>query len=710
MAIDALSFTDKLKPADQYKDMHLLRELNKAYVGFQCQQDRGDISTNLLAYSVKRPSIAFVEENYPDFVPSVSTRAEGALGNVNLSAQGLQISKIVNPGSLVKDSVSPLSPIKETSESPRFTSRDGQPKESHFPDLTSSSLKAGGCQATGGREESGEKQTVDWFASKLTNSLFGSLTAPKDAKDTKPKPVGQTPKVNLPVSPLATKVTSSAPTLSLSGEQEKLDNLAASLAGSILKSSLKKDSQQGTDEPDSAPPDSTSPPPPPAPPQSPPSGTSVETTAEELAKSIISNILSTTKAPSSPSVPTQTVGQSSSSARVGVTHFASQLAHSIISSAITSQTLPPKILIQADRIGSVSAESPLSSRSSSLTGQSLTLHEYTDDLVESTVMDVLATQMDAALSSPQLEEDEETMSQQSETPSSSISHEVERLADDIVSLSIQDVVQQRRQECERGSPTPPEIVSTKIKKLEGTGSPQGKRRKGLNLRSKHRRSSIGSEHSEVASSDGEYQPSSLSSLNPHLLSTPSSRKSYAWSVASTRDEDSRPVSPTDMDRIALSLATDMEEFSSLCAEMIIRDAIAAVELGLDGGKVMSPLTLDSDFENSFQIEPTKGHMKVDKFLSTLDNVELEPVRSGEDEVDAMEAYSPRWHKMRRVLLRPVATGNWGCGVFGGDPQLKAMIQWAAVSAAGRPKMMYFPFNDKRVNKVGFSLSCTTNGS
>ena len=700
MAIDALSFTDKLKPADQYKDMHILRELNKAYVGFQCQQDRGDISTNLLVYSVKRPSIAFVEENYPDFEPSVRTRAEGALGNVNLSAQGLQISKIANPGSLVKDSVSPLSPIKEISESPRFTSNNGQPEESHFPDLTSSSLKAGGCQTTG---ESGEKQTVDWFASKLTNSLFGSLTAPKAAKDIKSKPVGQTPKVNLPVSPLAMKVTASGPTLSLSGEQEKLDNLAASLAGSILKSSLKKGSQQGTDEPDSAPPDSTSPPPPAVPPQSPLLGTSVETTAEELAKSIISDILSTTKAPSSPSMLTQTVGQSSSSARVGVAHFASTLAHSIISSAITSQTLPPKILIQADRIGSVSAESPLSSRSSSLTGQSLTLHEYTDDLVESTVMDVLATQMDAALSSPPQEEEEETMSRQSDTPPSSISHEVERLADDIVSLSIQDVVHQRRQECERGSPTPPEIVSTKIKKLEGTASPQGKRHKGLNLRSKHRRSSIGSEHSEVASSDGEYQPSSLSSLNPHLLSTPSSRKSYAWSVASTRDEDSRPVSPTDMDRIALSLATDMEEFSSLCAEMIIRDAIAAVELGLDGEKVTSPLTLDSDFESSFQTEPTKGHMKVDKFLSTLDNVELEPVQSGEDEVDAMEVNSARWHKMRRVLLRPVATGNWGCGVFGGDPQLKAMIQWVAVSAAGRPKMMYFPFNDKRVNKVGFSF-------
>ena len=132
MAIDALSFTDKLKPVDQYKDMHLIRELNKAYVGFQCQQDRGDISTNLLAYSVKRPSIAFVEENYPDFEPSVSTRVEGALGNVNLSTKGLQIPKIANS---VKEGVSPLSPIREMSESPRFTSNEGP--GSSFPVLTS---------------------------------------------------------------------------------------------------------------------------------------------------------------------------------------------------------------------------------------------------------------------------------------------------------------------------------------------------------------------------------------------------------------------------------------------------------------------------------------------------------------------------------------------------------------------------------------------
>jgi len=27
----------------------------------------------------------------------------------------------------------------------------------------------------------------------------------------------------------------------------------------------------------------------------------------------------------------------------------------------------------------------------------------------------------------------------------------------------------------------------------------------------------------------------------------------------------------------------------------------------------------------------------------------------------------------------VATGNWGCGAYGGDPELKSLLQWLAVS-------------------------------
>ena len=32
----------------------------------------------------------------------------------------------------------------------------------------------------------------------------------------------------------------------------------------------------------------------------------------------------------------------------------------------------------------------------------------------------------------------------------------------------------------------------------------------------------------------------------------------------------------------------------------------------------------------------------------------------------------------------IATGNWGCGAFKGNPQLKMLLQWAAASQCGKP--------------------------
>jgi poly(ADP-ribose) glycohydrolase len=43
----------------------------------------------------------------------------------------------------------------------------------------------------------------------------------------------------------------------------------------------------------------------------------------------------------------------------------------------------------------------------------------------------------------------------------------------------------------------------------------------------------------------------------------------------------------------------------------------------------------------------------------------------------------------------VATGNWGCGAFQGDVELKFLIQWAALSRAGRT-MLYYPFQEARI--------------
>ncbi|GKU92299.1 hypothetical protein SLEP1_g6047 [Rubroshorea leprosula] len=39
----------------------------------------------------------------------------------------------------------------------------------------------------------------------------------------------------------------------------------------------------------------------------------------------------------------------------------------------------------------------------------------------------------------------------------------------------------------------------------------------------------------------------------------------------------------------------------------------------------------------------------------------------------------------------IATGNWGCGSFGGDPEVKTIIQWLAASQALRPFISYYTF-------------------
>ncbi|CAA3015311.1 poly(ADP-ribose) glycohydrolase 1-like [Olea europaea subsp. europaea] len=50
----------------------------------------------------------------------------------------------------------------------------------------------------------------------------------------------------------------------------------------------------------------------------------------------------------------------------------------------------------------------------------------------------------------------------------------------------------------------------------------------------------------------------------------------------------------------------------------------------------------------------------------------------------------------------IATGNWGCGAFGGDPEVKAIIQWLAASQALRPFILYYTFgleSSRKLDKV-----------
>ncbi|KAF7991985.1 hypothetical protein HCN44_010786 [Aphidius gifuensis] len=52
-------------------------------------------------------------------------------------------------------------------------------------------------------------------------------------------------------------------------------------------------------------------------------------------------------------------------------------------------------------------------------------------------------------------------------------------------------------------------------------------------------------------------------------------------------------------------------------------------------------------------------------------------------------------EMHHDDLSAIATGNWGCGAFRGNPQLKVLIQLMAAAVAKRP-MVYFTFGDKKL--------------
>ncbi len=45
-------------------------------------------------------------------------------------------------------------------------------------------------------------------------------------------------------------------------------------------------------------------------------------------------------------------------------------------------------------------------------------------------------------------------------------------------------------------------------------------------------------------------------------------------------------------------------------------------------------------------------------------------------------------------ITAIASGNWGCGVFGGDPQLKFILQWMAASQAGQRELHYYTVGNK----------------
>ncbi|XP_010414072.2 PREDICTED: probable poly(ADP-ribose) glycohydrolase 2 [Camelina sativa] len=84
-------------------------------------------------------------------------------------------------------------------------------------------------------------------------------------------------------------------------------------------------------------------------------------------------------------------------------------------------------------------------------------------------------------------------------------------------------------------------------------------------------------------------------------------------------------------------------------------------------------------------------LKTDTNNTQLEASSSRQVPRTSDSANQVVESSKRWcidHEEKKI---GVATGNWGCGVFGGDPELKVMLQWLAISQSGRPFMSYYTF-------------------
>ena len=324
-------------------------------------------------------------------------------------------------------------------------------------------------------------------------------------------------------------------------------------------------------------------------------------------------------------------------------------------------------------------EPTASSSMSSYTGQPLLPIEFTDSLVEDVVQSgirkaasnpspppTLETTVAISIDSPQ---------HQAAAPAAA---NVSQFATDLVGKTVQDALLGTM------ASSPKKTVLT-LSSAVGLGSGGGKPRKSP-ISGRRGNSPAKDKAHPFKPSRGAFQESDM--LDPRALYPPSSRMSVAWSTTSTRDEGSAPPSPTELDRVALGMVTSVDELATVLVEFVIREAIIKATESQD-------LYLVDEMEQDTERQDSK----ITTFLHSLQEAGSQFSLDGAGQ-DVMFPFSPRWHALQKSVLRPVATGNWGSGVFRGDPQLKAVLQWMAISATGRPEMKYYPFNDPRVQQVG----------
>lgn len=646
---------------DQYHADFILWELNKAYTGFHCQQDRGDISTELLALTVKRGSLAFVAEDYPECgAPFRITSRQSDLGNIPQSTAEYVVR---GPAAVVLETSggmsSPLSPIPEISETPSFPTF-----------LADDIVQAGLKQVEGStrhEQGGGGEGAAEEMATKLVQSMFEN--------------------------PAELLGEDSNPIISGIGLTLSMDDLATALASSILKASAQNRTQEAA------------------------ASVLVKTmSAEELekrsnfiARSIIADVL-TSSSPLPPKITTpQTMGEptSSSSSIEGLSSMAVGISGNILSEVLKKCSVRPQPPVAIQVEGK-------ERRISSLTN--MVLHEYINEMTNLAIHEGISLAQESPPTASLLERPQAIPQARPEAanPQADPSGiDVVQLAESLVAQSIQNSLKRVQLEigwkegkseplfrapfkkqlpARQGLPlgTPPGGTSP-LTSSPANGFPEGPPPTQTALPGGPKpQDSPPVVPREPFDPDGDTQ-STASNLNSRLLTPMSSRAGYAWSIASTRDEDSRPVSPTDLNKLGLSLSNNTDEFSSLFSDIVINNAISNVT-----GENISPHTISTEKKEAQDHTSLPSSSKIGIFLSTLGEAETPSDQS------VTTPYNTTWQNMRRQLLRPVTTGPWKCSGEGGvrgDPQLMAMVQWMAASASGRPRLFYYSLKEEAVQEV-----------
>lgn len=102
------------------------------------------------------------------------------------------------------------------------------------------------------------------------------------------------------------------------------------------------------------------------------------------------------------------------------------------------------------------------------------------------------------------------------------------------------------------------------------------------------------------------------------------------------------------------------------------------------------------------VQGEEPHQNIRNRFQKKKNLQSASCQSGKQDLSAEppndnEKKGNQWPNLDDTI--GIATGNWGCGAFGGDPELKVAIQWLAASQALRPFILYYTFGLKELQKL-----------